>query len=436
MTPGENKLRTALRETAGDIPGTPPPLDLNRNRANRDDENRDRPGRHHPRRRWTAWAAPLAAAAVVVALIAASLALARGTGAPRATSSPSGVAAVPPYYVALASPGGHADVYDGNATVAQVRATATGAVLARVRPPKPYVSFSGVSAAADDRTFVLSAQGTTHPALTEKQLRKEYPQGFVPAARFFLLRIDPGGRERVSLRALPAGFLPAHATLSAMALSPDGAFLAAEIAPGPALGPLSHLYVFNLATGTSRTWSYQTRYGPSAPAGLGYGGVNAGALSWTADGKRLAFVGPGLSAQGPSAVRLLDVTVPGSDLGANSRPIAPPPPGDKAGELSWRAAIVTPDGQAAVIVEELATDGAPVRVRDRLLKVSAATGRVTVLNDLNVLAGYQYEQIMYASPDGSTLVVSGARRGDTAGILRGNHYTPLPWSRDIAIAAW
>jgi hypothetical protein len=164
--------------------------------------------------------------------------------------------------------------------------------------------------------------------------------------------------------------------------------------------------------------------------------VNAGALSWTADGKHLAFVGPGRSAQGPSAVRLLDVTVPGSDLAANSRPIATPPPGDKADELSWRAAIVTPDGQAAVIVEEVATDGAPIRVRDRLLKVSAATGRVTVLNDLNVLAGYQYEQIMYASPDGSTLVVSGARRGYTAGILRGDSYTPLPWSRDIAIAAW
>jgi hypothetical protein len=437
----EDKLRAALRETAGELPGTPPPLDLSRNHANQDYENRDRAdldhtGRDHPRRRWTAWAAPLAAAAVVVALVAASLALVRGTDAHRAISSPSGVAAVPPYYVALASPGGHADVYAGDAKVAEIRATVTGAVLARVRPPKPYVSFSGVSAAADDRTFVLSARGTTHPALTEQQLRKEYPQGYVPAARFFLLRIDPGGRERASLRALPAGFLPARATLFAMALSPDGAFLAAEIAPGPYIGPLSHLYVFNLATGTSRTWSYQTRNGPSAPAGLGYGGVNAGALSWTADGKRLAFVGPGKSARGPTAVRLLDLTVPGSDLAANSQPIAPLPPGDKAGDLTWRAAIVTPDGQAAVIVEELATDRAPLRVRERLLKVSAATGRATVLNDLNVLAGYQYEQVMYASSDGGTLVVNGARRGNTAGILRGGRYTPLPWSEDIAIAAW
>jgi hypothetical protein len=89
-----------------------------------------------------------------------------------------------------------------------------------------------------------------------------------------------------------------------------------------------------------------------------------------------------------------------------------------------------------VIVEELASDRAPVQVRDRLLKVSGATGRVTVLNDLNVLAGYQYEQVMYVSPDGGTLVVSGARRGNTAGILRGDRYTPLPWSTDIAIAAW
>jgi hypothetical protein len=130
------------------------------------------------------------------------------------------------------------------------------------------------------------------------------------------------------------------------------------------------------------------------------------------------------------------VTAAGSDLAASGSPIAPLPPGDHMGDLSWRWAVVTPDGQAAVIVEELANDRAPIKVRDRLLKVSAATGRVTVLNDLNVLAGYQYEQVMYVSPGGGTLVVSGARRGDTAGILRGDSYTPLPWSKDIAIAAW
>jgi hypothetical protein len=36
--------------------------------------------------------------------------------------------------------------------------TATGAALATISPPRPYGTFTGVSAAADNRTFVLAAQ--------------------------------------------------------------------------------------------------------------------------------------------------------------------------------------------------------------------------------------------------------------------------------------
>ena len=43
------------------------------------------------------------------------------------------------------------------------------------------------------------------------------------------------------------------------------------------------------------------------------------------------------------------------------------------------------------------------------LKVSVATGRVTVLNDRH-LAGYQYEQVMYSSATGSVWS-SGVARG-------------------------
>ena len=103
----------------------------------------------------------------------------------------------------------------------------------------------------------------------------------------------------------------------------------------------------------------------------------------------------------------------------------------------WRGAIITPDGRTVVIVEEVASDSAaPIKVRDRLLKISVATGRVTVLNDLNILAGYQYEQVMYSSATGNVLVVSGARKGKTAGILRGDRYTPIPWDRHIVTAIW
>ena len=423
----ENKLRAALRETADEVPAAPPPLRLPPGR------DPARPGPVRPgQRRWISWAAPLAAAALVLAVVAASLAVVRG-GSGRTTSEPPGPAAVPPYYVALTGPA-YPGVYNGDSTAAEIRATATGAVLAKVVPPKPYVHFAGVTAAADHRTFVLVAEEKSHPP--EQQPKPgEGPHPYYQPSRFYLLRFDPG-TGRVSLRGLPAAFIPANAEVHDMALSPDGTSLAADIGLDYSG---SHLVVFNLATGTERAWSFKTcaQCNPSS-GGLGYGGTNVDALSWTGDGRHVAFVGPNRAGwPSHSTVRLLDVTLPGSDLLANSRPVAGPPPGAQLNDLMWRGAIITPDGRTVVIVEELANnDSAPVKVRDRLLKVSVATGRVTVVNDLNILAGYQYEQVMYSSATGSVLVVSGARKGMTAGILRGDRYTPIPWDRHIATAIW
>ena len=89
MTGLENKLRAALRDTAGEIPDDPPPLWL--------PPARD-PARRGPvwpgQRRWISWAAPLAAAALVLAVIAASLAVVHG-GSGRTTSKPSRSISVP-----------------------------------------------------------------------------------------------------------------------------------------------------------------------------------------------------------------------------------------------------------------------------------------------------------------------------------------------------
>jgi hypothetical protein len=424
MTGLENKLRAALRGTADEIPADPPPLRLPPAR------DPARPGPVWPgRRRWIGWAAPLAAAALVLAVVAASLAVVHD-GSGRTASKPAVPAAVPPYYVALTAPA-YPDVYNGNATAAEVRATATGAVLAKVVPPKPYVHFAGVTAAADDRTFVLVAEAKSHPP---EQQPGEGPRPYYQPSRFYLLRFDPG-TGLVSLRALPAAFIPANAEVHDMALSPDGTSLAADIGRDYTG---SHLIVFDLATRNERAWSFKTCASchPSG-GGLGFGGTNVDALSWTADGRHVAFVGPNRAGwPSYSTVRLLDVTLPGSDLLASSRPVTVLPPGDQLNDLMWRGAIITPDGRTVVIVEELASDSAPLKVRDRLLKVSVATGRVTVLNDLNILAGYQYEQVMYSSATGNVLVVSGARKGKTAGILRGGRYTPIPWDRHIVTAIW
>jgi hypothetical protein len=411
MTSLDDKLRAALRETADEIPPYAPPLRLS------------------PRRRgWIAWAAPLASATLVVALIAASLAIAAAIQRPKAASSQTGLGGVPPYYVAIVTGKGQPDEDDSYGPAAEVRATATGAVLARIVPPKPYADFTGVTAAADDRTFVLSAQEKFQPPSSVQQEARDYPLGYTPAARFFLLHIDPASHIRTTLQALPARFIPTKDAVHDMALSPDGTLLAADVG-----GQLfdSQLFVFNLATETERAWSFKScSHCLPSSGGLGTGGVNADALSWTAGGQ-LAFMGPGASGQGPGAVRLLDVNALGTNLETDSRPVVNWPGGPNDGGPDWRGGIVTPDGRTAVIIEELVTRG----VREQLAEFSTATGRATaILNNLPVVG--LYEQVLYTNASGSELVVSYARPGMSAGIVRGKSYTPIPWNPQICTAAW
>jgi hypothetical protein len=427
MTSLEDKLRAAIYAAAEEIPATPPPLRL----TARGLTARRRPGFIRlGRRGWSTWTAPLAAAALVVAVILASLAVTGGLSG-RGTSAPqTGRAGVPPYYVALTGVTPYPDEYGTAATQAQVRATATGAVLATVVPPKPYVSFTGVTAAADDRTFVLVAQEASHPPATMQQDAREYPYGgYEPVTRFFILRMAPDSKTsaRASLSALPDGFIPVGFTVHDMALSPDGASLAADVG-----GVLDHiqLYVFNLATGTSRAWGAKTCSGcfPSS-GGLGFGGVNVDALSWTADGQHIAFVWG-------STVRLLATAEPGTNLLANSKRVAGfTVPSHMVG--NWRGAIITPDGRTVLGVEELFSQGSGTTLREKLVRFSAATGQVTAdLNNLNVFKYRGYEQVLYTNATGSVLIVSFLRPGLSVGILHGGSYTPLPWNLHTQTAAW
>ncbi|HEU5392189.1 MAG TPA: hypothetical protein VFV73_40490 [Streptosporangiaceae bacterium] len=443
----EDKLRNALRETAGEIPDDPPPpLRLSPLAVSRQPARR-RPAKPHGPR-WPSWAAPLAAAAAIVALVVASLTLAHdrpnveGPSNSQATTTSPGLAGIPPYYVALTVPGTHPDPANGSATAAEVRATATGAVLARIAVPRPYVHFSGVTAAADDRTFILVAEEKNNPP--------EQAQAYYPASRFFLLRITPGAPvgRRVSLRALPAGFIPANSEVRDLALSPDGTSLAADIISG--VGG-SQLYVFDLAAGTRRSWSFKTcqQCSPSS-GGLGFGGLNVDALSWTADGRHLAFVGPftatgaagpGASSYAPAPVRLLDVRAPGTNLLASSKIVLRWPSGaSKRLGPTWRGVVITPDGRSVVLLEQLVTYGPTgkiEKVRELLAKASVATGKVTAVYR-NLKPVGQFQQVMYTNATGRALVVYyfGLGSGTHVGILRGNQFTPIPWNPHTVTAAW
>lgn len=417
MTPLQDKLRAALRETADEIPVQAPPLDLSpRPRVSLGGQNA----------RWRAWAVPLAAAALVLAAVGASLAVAGNLTHQPVTAGPqAGPGSVPAYYVALITAKPQSDVANdlGSSSLtysaAELRSTQTGAVLDRITPPKPYASFTGVTGAAGDRTFVLSAQG---------------PQPSVwppyPAQRFFLLRIDPAARAgaRMTLTALPAGYVPAGYGILEMALSPDGTRLAAGL--GSVLGYAAELDVFDLATGTERAWSASTcaECLPNAGGNL-WMGANPDALSWTADSQHVAFTWD-------NTVRLLDTRAAGSDILTDSKTVATWT-GGLIGPNQWRGAIITPDGRTVLGIEQLAGMNLKGPIREHLVSWSAATGQPTaVLNSLDARKLGDYEQILYTNDDGSVLVLTYQRPGAKAAIVHDGRSTPIPWSPYIGVAAW
>ena len=415
MTPLHDKLRAALRETADEIPAEAPPLHLS---------PRLRAGRHR-RTTWPAWTTPLAAAVLVLAAVAGSVTVAASLKHQAAARPQAGPESVPPYYVALTTAKTQSDIQNmldsssETGGAAELRSTQTGAVLAKITPPKPYVSFVGVSAAADDRTFVLVAQG--------RQPRIEPP---FPAQRFFLLRIDPAARAgaRMTLTALPAAHVPAGSEVRDMALSPDGTQLAANISDNLFLA--QDLEVFNLATGTERSWTTLTS-GNFLPVsgGMLWFGVDTDAVSWTADSQHVAFIWN-------NTVRLLDIRAAGSGILADSKTVATWT-GGVQGLDQWRGAIITPDGRTVLGIESLSRTGRNAPVREHLVSWSTATGHQTaVLNNLNALKRSDFEQILYTNADGSVLVLSYLQPGTNATIVHDGRDTSIPWSRNIAVAAW
>jgi hypothetical protein len=434
MTQLEDRLRAAIRAKADDIPAdTVPLLRLPRpgpgflSLAHRGGESKRPPAARFSRR----WLAPAAAAVLVTAVAAGSVAVA---GALRGRQQPTALAlGVPRYYVALTGP--VRGRYQTGRT-AEVRATATGAVLARVTPPRPYAGFNGVTAAADDRTFVLAALKRA-PVLTQERERwlithrrsGEIARDTSPQTRFFVLRLDPasaGGGVRVHLAALPVPPVPAGLDVQGMAVSSSGGSLAVIIGMPP-VG--SRLLVYNLATGGRRTWidRYCRTVGHRRACGIaligpGFSGVNPGTLSWTADGQGLAFILGG--------VRLLDTGAAGTSLVADSRLLVGTP---DVSAPYWRTAIITPDGRTVVVVRELVKPGATVS--QQLVTFSAATGKIrAIINDMRVVTGY--EQVLWTSASGHVLVVVGARSGAGADIMSGDRYVPIPWSAGIIGAAW
>jgi hypothetical protein len=442
MNTVEDRLRAALRETAGEVtPQSVPPLRLHGAR---------RRGVAGPvaRRRWAAWLTPLAAAASVTAVVATSLAIsATFHGGHRPASGPAGpFAGLPPYYVVLTGKKPNLKPTVAQPIFAQIRATATGKVLALVTPPQPYGTFSA-AAAGDGRTFVLAANkwkvvranGGTFAEAT--------------ATKFFLLRLGAGGHVR-QLAPLPTPAVPRGAEISGFALTRDGSKLAVALRGGVNGGPGPEIQVFSLATGAKRVWTW-----PGGGPITNNAGGNGQVLSWTADGRTLAFqqwVGDSID------VRLLDATTPGGSLQADSRLAVQWKDdaesfhfvhGKASNIIEGFSAIITGDGTKIAAATASETRH-PLNSELAFTEFSATTGKVVkVLGRWPIPGLYpgQTQDVLWTNSSGSTLIVLAHVPGPPVkdphsvnsagyqiefGVQRGSQFIPLPGAPRPGFNPW
>jgi len=421
----QDRLIAALRETGEAITeGSVPPL-----RLTSAPRRLGRPA-GAGRSRWLTRLAPLAAAASVAAVVVASLAISapfrgpmQGRGpvsGPSRGAPPGGPAAlrkVPPYYVDLA---GWTDILAGRR--AEIRATTTGAVLATVRPPRPFGVFTWVSGAADDRTFVLAAQRYWPIAPGSKGARAEEHDN-TTATRFFELSFTPSTRT-ARLTELPIPGRLRTSQLFGVALSPDGTKLALDL--------YRSIQVITLATGASRVWQWPGRgwVGNFKP----YGQV----LSWTADGRMLAFQQWSGKFNNTPHVRVLDTTAPGSSLLASKLVLAWPQSGVQTLDVPGNT-LITPDGSKIVAPTMALARKSPYVTAVEITEFSARTGKITRSLDQFQVGPEPVQNVLWSDRSGATLIVSdprGKARTAVLGVLSGNRFTALPRAPHTNQIAW
>jgi hypothetical protein len=403
----EDELRAALPMLERHAPSADAVL-----RAVRDGGTRHAPGlvrRGAVARRWPGWLAPLAAAAAVVAVVLASLAISGAILHHPAATGPdsSGVfAKVPRYFVAIPETPGRA----------VVGATATGAVLGTVAPPKPYSMFMWVAAAGDARTFVLAAG--VPPAAGTNVLDPR-------PVRFYRLALDRSGHPG---RLVPLPIPAETVTIADLALSPDGSKLAVSLLPGHSETG-ARIQVFSLATGAGREWVWPGR-GLIGEISLGPG--SSGSNSWEANNRTLLFEVTTRTRTGnePAQLRLLDTAAPAGSLLASSARI--PIPASEAGWLHTNAGhriigipLITGDGTKLVAPYFHAS--APPKVFGfTITEFSVRTGKpVRVLYQRRTDTEAASTGVWWVNTSGTAMIVD---RGAVFGVQTPTTFTPLPRS--------
>ena len=353
-------------------------------------------------RRWPGWLAPVAAAAAVAGVIIASLAISGVILAPcrdRPGELLGVFAKVPRFFVALPEIPGRA----------VVGATATGAVLGTVAPPKPYRVFMSVAAAGDARTFVFAA-------VPASGLLDRGP------VKFYRLALDRSGHLG---RLAPLPIPPETAALTGLALSPGGSKLAVSLPPVHGQTG-SKIQVFSLATGARREWVWPG-HGPSEIS-VGVGG--SGSNSWEADNRTLLFEVTARTRTGNETgqLRLLDTAAPAGSLLASSTGIPVP-----STDVGWQhnnarhrilgIPLITGDGTK--LVTPFFHSSAPPKIFGfTITEFSVRTGKpVQVLYRRRTDTEAASTGVWWVNTSGTAVI---ATRGSVFGVQTPATFTPLP----------
>jgi hypothetical protein len=315
---------------------------------------RDPPARR--RSRAVRWLAPVAAVAAVVGVVTGVSLIDRPQGhqsAPlQSPVPPEPAGPMPPFYVTAWQ------TFAGNnggpiPTFAVVHDSATGAVLATVRVPTLTDSQGGtqgpsVTAAADDRTFIITEQSDTPRVV-----------------RFYLLRVGADGRS-ATLSRLPLN-VPGYLSVTDVALSPDGTRLAMDVqdcSTRTHTCPFTGVRVVTIATGAVSTWTTRAN---GAPFNVSWAGHEQVAFEWQS-GVRTPPPGQ------QTGCRLLSLTGAGGNLLA-AQPIAGP---SAVATGFVPPALVTSDGRAVITstVQNIPEGSGRDTVVARIVELDARTGQL------------------------------------------------------------
>jgi hypothetical protein len=433
----EDRIRAAARAAADTVPpDSVPPLVLPAGRPSR--FRRRRRAAQEPGPRWVGRLAPVAAALAVVAIVISAVIVGRtGSETPGSTGTKAAAPGrvtpgppistyvrsgqVPPYYVAITSHGNP----NVNPSYAVVRATVSGKTLATVKPSATDGTIVAVTAAGDDRTFVLDEQPWVKPGSSTNQ-------SFEPRT-FYMFRLSSSGQPG-PLTKLPMS-VPRGEMMTGFALSPDGSRLATAVEPDNVKKEpnLQEIRLYTLGTGVVRTWS--------GDGTIGTGPDDARSISWTADQRTLAFDWAGNNGY---PVRLLNVGARGSSLLADSRPqaLSPLSPAQQSGGPSpyppacQQDLIITPDGSSVVCgaIQGIYADisnGADQRrgAVTEFREYSTATGKIVRILGHWTFArvGELAVNVLWSNSSGSLLIGVIPTTGDgRVGVISGNTFTPIP----------